>query len=35
MAEVLPLGQIEQFFERDEHAQKTARLVQAILEAGS
>jgi hypothetical protein len=39
MAEVLPLGQIEKFmaeiFERDEHAQKAARLVQAILEAGS
>jgi len=39
MAEVLPLGQIEKFMaeilERDEHAQKAARLVQAILEAGS
>jgi hypothetical protein len=39
MAEVLPLGQMEQFMaeilERDEHAQKAARLVQAILKAGS
>ncbi len=39
MAEVLPLEQIERFmveiFERDEHAQKAAKLVKAILEAGS
>jgi hypothetical protein len=38
-AEVLPLEPMEKFMaeilERDEHAQKAARLVQAILEAGS
>lgn len=39
MAEVVPLGQLEKFmteiFERDEHARKAAKLVKAILEAGS
>ncbi len=39
MAQVLPLEQVEPFmaesFERDEHARKAAKLVKAILEAGS